>query len=334
MGWPLRVGDFLLEWIATNSDRLFPIDSTLTAWLRAKATEYALYSSRTAKRFNHQRLDELFESRLEADEGARYSKYLTLDLSTLCPYVSGPNSVKVATPLAELESRNIRVDRAYIISCTNSRRSDFAAAARVFREAAAGGVIPKIPSHVNLYIAAASMLEQQAAEEQGDWQVLLDAGAIALPSACGPCIGLGVGLLEPGEVGISASNRNFKGRMGSPDAQAYLASPEVVAASALAGKIQGPGWYAKPAGWTGVKKSEGEAFQEKSVDEALESVIGKLDSIIESHAATTKDETLTELFPGFPEKIRGEIVFCDADNLNTDGIYPVSPPVYPQDYPH
>lgn len=57
------------------------------------------------------------------------------------------------------------------------------------------------------------MLEQQAAEEAGDWQTLVDAGAIVLPSGCGPCIGLGTGLLEPGEVGISASNRNFKGRM-------------------------------------------------------------------------------------------------------------------------
>ena len=80
---------------------------------------------------------------------------------------------------------------------------------------------------------AASAPEQEAAESAGDWQAMLDAGAQPLPAGCGPCIGLGTGLLEPGEVGISASNRNFKGRMGSRDAQAYLASPEVVAASAL-----------------------------------------------------------------------------------------------------
>jgi homoaconitate hydratase len=82
----------------------------------------------------------------------------------------------------------------------------------VFKDAAAeNGTVPKIADHVNFYIAAASSLEQQAAEEQGDWQVLLEAGAQALPSGCGPCIGLGTGLLQPGEVGISASNRNFKG---------------------------------------------------------------------------------------------------------------------------
>ena len=184
----------------------------LKAWLRAKATEYALYDANAAKRFNHQRLDELFKNPLEADKGAKYAKYLTLNLSTLCPYVSGPNSVKVATPLAELEPQNIKVDRAYVISCTNSRRSDLAAAARVFKEAAAknNNIIPKIPDHVNFYIAAASLPEQKAAEEQGDWQALLDAGAQALPAACGVCIGLGVGLLEPGDVGISSSNRNFK----------------------------------------------------------------------------------------------------------------------------
>jgi homoaconitate hydratase len=84
----------------------------------------------------------------------------------------------------------------------------------VIRDKAAtnGGVIPKVANHVKFYIAAASLPEQRAAEEQGDWQVLLDAGAEALPSGCGPCIGLGTGLLEPGMTGISASNRNFKVR--------------------------------------------------------------------------------------------------------------------------
>ena len=310
----------------------------LKAWLRAKATEYALYDTNTAKRFNHQRLDELFETPLEADEGARYVKHLTLNLSTLCPYIAGPNSVKIATPLAELEPQNIKVDKAYVISCTNSRRSDLAAAARVFKEAALknNNIVPRIPDHVNFYIAAASLPEQKAAEEQGDWQALLDAGAQALPAACGACIGLGKGLLEPGEVGVSASSRNFVGRMGSREAQAYLASPEVVAASALAGKISGPGWYRRPKDWAGVEGSEGEPFAEKSAGEALEAMIGKLDSIIDASSAPSSAESeggeggedaLAELCPGFPEKIGGEIVFCDADNLNTDGIYPVTTPV-------
>ena len=126
--------------------------------------------------------------------------------------------MKISTPLSELAPKNIKVNKAYILSCTNSRSSDLKAAANVFRDAAkASGSreIPKIADHVQLYIAAASINEQKIAEKEGSWQTLLDAGAIPLPAACGPCIGLGQGLLEDGDVGISASNRNFKGRMGS-----------------------------------------------------------------------------------------------------------------------
>jgi homoaconitate hydratase len=126
--------------------------------------------------------------------------------------------VKISTPLSELAPKNIKINKAYIVSCTNSRSSDLKAAAKVFQDTAkANGSqeIPKIADHVQLYIAAASTNEQKIAEKEGSWQTLLDAGAIPLPAACGPCIGLGQGLLKDGDVGISASNRNFKGRMGS-----------------------------------------------------------------------------------------------------------------------
>src|SRR5207244_10140219 len=98
----------------------------------------------------------------------------------------------------------------------------------------------KVAQSVQFYLGAASKWVQEEAERRGTWQTLMDAGARPLPAGCGPCIGLGVGLLEKGEVGISATNRNFKGRMGSRHAQCYLASPEVVAASAVAGYIRGP----------------------------------------------------------------------------------------------
>ncbi|KAF2672326.1 mitochondrial homoaconitase [Microthyrium microscopicum] len=332
----LTIANMTTEWGALSG--LFPIDSILKGWLRAKATEFALYESAELStssgvtRFNHQALDTLLENPMKADTGASYAKQLTLDLDSLSPYVAGPNSVKVATPLHELEAQNIKVDKAYLVSCTNSRRSDLAAAAKVFKDAAASnnGKIPQIPSHVKFYIAAASLPEQQAAEEQGDWQALLEAGAQPLPSGCGPCIGLGTGLLEPGEVGISASNRNFKGRMGSTDAKAYLASPEVVAASALAGKMTGPGWYQKPTGWTGVETREGEPFEPLSVHDTLSNIIGKFDGIIAAGVGdatakskdSTKSTSLTEVLPGFPERVSGEIIFCDADNVNTDAIYP------------
>ncbi|KAF4120663.1 homoaconitate hydratase, partial [Geosmithia morbida] len=341
----LTIANMTTEWGALSG--LFPIDDVLISWLRAKATTSAMLNPEQAEqgRFNHSRLNELLENQLTADRGATYAKELYLNLSTLAPFVAGPNSVKVATPLNKLEAENIPLNKAYLVSCTNSRSSDIAAAARVFREAAAehGEEAAKIAPGVQFYIAAASIPEQQAAEEAGDWQILVNAGASVLPAGCGPCIGLGTGLLEPGEVGISASNRNFKGRMGSTDAKAYLASPEVVAASALKGKIAGPGWYQKPEGVEKVIIGEGsgdhEADKAASIEGALEKLIADAESMIsfaekdlggeESAAASTPaaaeeeaDESLTEILPGFPEKVEGEIIFCDADNINTDGIYP------------
>ncbi|KAL8788996.1 MAG: hypothetical protein Q9213_001405 [Squamulea squamosa] len=345
----LAIANMTTEWGALTG--LFPIDETLQRWLRYKATEATLCDGSpdriSRSQFSHQRLDELFANPLVADRGAKYSKHLHLDLSTLSPYVSGPNSVKVATPLANLEAQNIKIDKAYLVSCTNSRASDLAAAAQVFKNVteANGGTTPKVAEGVEFFIAAASAPEQAAAEASGDWRTLLQAGAQPLPAGCGPCIGLGTGLLEPGEVGISASNRNFKGRMGSTDAKAYLASPEVVAASALHGRIASPGRYEQPLGWSGVIRGEGDGIKENrkmaSMKEAFEEVvmarekgfervIAQLDDIVaeaemdnlEPGSGSKDDDHLTEVLPGFPERVEGEIVFCDADNINTDGIYP------------
>jgi homoaconitate hydratase len=332
----LAIANMTTEWGALSG--LFPIDAMLQAWMRAKATTSALFDTKegSESRFSHARIDDLIQNQLVADKGAAYAKSLYINLSTLSPYVSGPNSVKVATPLRDLEAQDIKLNKAYLVSCTNSRASDLAAAAKVFKDAAIDGKVPKVASGVEFYIAAASLPEQEAAEDAGDWQALLEAGAKPLPAGCGPCIGLGTGLLEPGEVGISASNRNFKGRMGSTDAKAYLASPEVVAASALNGKISGPGWYEKPVGVEKVVLGEGNGVAEEdkaiSIEEALDKIIFEAESLIsgaekslfggEVESAAEDEGALTEILPGFPEKVEGEIVFCDADNINTDGIYP------------
>src|SRR2546421_8522153 len=158
------------------------MDNVLKGWLRSKATMAAMDKSEgqsTSERFSHARLDQLFEQRIEADKGAQYAKHLHLDLGTLSPYVSGANSVKVATPLGELESQSIKINKAYLVSCTNSRASDLAAAAKVFKDAAIenDGRIPKIAEGVSFYIAAASLPGQKVAEEQGDWQAMIEAGA-------------------------------------------------------------------------------------------------------------------------------------------------------------
>ena len=341
----LAISNMSTEWGALSA--LFPIDTMLRSWLRSKATEAAMFKDsqldrgNTHHRFVHSRIDNLLLNPLSSDPGAKYSKRLLLNLSSLSPYVSGPNSVKVANPLRDLEKKEIKVDKAYLVSCTNSRASDIAAAAKVFKKAAEkseDGRIPLVPQHVKFFIAAASKLEQQAAEEQGDWQVLLSAGAHPLPSGCGPCIGLGTGLLEPGEVGISASNRNFKGRMGSTKAKAYLASPEVVASSALRGYICGPGWYKKADGIDKVMYAESVAEasgdQATTVEDALQKIISQADSIVDdaernlrkeaerSDCGRLVEEGTTEIVSGFPERVSGEIIWCSANNVNTDAIYP------------
>ncbi|HMD15558.1 MAG TPA: homoaconitase [Terriglobales bacterium] len=220
------------------------------------------------------------------DTDAVYAARITLDLAQVTPHVSGPDMVQAMQSLAEIEKNKVAIQKAYLISCVNSRLEDLAAAAAVLKD-------KKIASGVKFYLSAASKWVQEEAERRGIWQTLVDAGAHPLPSGCGPCIGLGVGLLEPGEVGISATNRNFKGRMGSRDAKCYLASPEVVASSAVTGYICGPHEFANLA--------PKRAYTEL--------------------APATGGSEKVEILAGFPQRVKGRLVFMPQDNVNTDAIY-------------
>ena len=274
----LTIANMTTEWGALAG--VFPCDEVTLGWLRGRIG--------TGVRITAEAVADLETSILEPDSDAHYAVLLEMDLGSVEPTVCGPDSVKVARPVSEVG--DIAVQKAYLLSCTNARSGDLAAAA-----AALGG--KGVADGVEFYVAAASDRIQAEAEESGDWQALLDAGARPLPPGCGPCIGLGVGLLEDGEVGISATNRNFKGRMGSRDAQAYLASPAVVAASAVAGRICAP---EGPGGGAG----------------------GALEPHISRPAAAPREASAVEILDGFPATIEGELVLLDADNLNTDGIYP------------
>lgn len=290
----LTIANMTTEWGALSG--VFPIDDVVKNWYAKRL----LRVGPTHPRINAETVDALAAKgeELKPDEDAYYAKTLTIDLSTLSEYVSGPNSVKIGTPAAELSKQEIKVNKAYLVSCTNSRLSDIKAAANVIGD-------NKLAPGVEFYIAAASSEVQADAEADGAWKTLLNAGCTPLPAGCGPCIGLGAGLLEPGEVGISATNRNFKGRMGSRDALAYLASPEVVAASAVLGKIA-------------------------TAEEVLGKPIPAVSQVTKTVTINPKPEdedVATEgsaggILEGFPEFIEGELVFCDADNVNTDGIYP------------
>jgi len=168
---------------------------------------------------------------LYPDADAEYAATYTIDLATIPLTVSVPHTVDATRPLAEVAGT--RVQQAFIGTCTNGRLEDLAAAAEVVRgrHVAAGTRLVVVPASSEVYAAAM---------ERGYVQALLLAGAMIGVPGCGPCMGNHLGVLAPGDVCISSANRNFKGRMGQPDAEIYLASPGVVAASAITGVITDP----------------------------------------------------------------------------------------------
>ncbi|KAI8803581.1 aconitase A [Cladochytrium replicatum] len=292
----LTIANMTTEWGALAG--VFEVDEFTLDWLKKRAKTLSLRSGQSLHpRINEDRIRQLEANPILPDTDARYAKHLTLDLATVSPWVSGPNSVKVATPLVELEKKNIKIHKAYVVSCVNSRAHDLRAAAEVLKSR-------KVAEGVELYVAAASSEVQSDVLASGHWDILLQAGARPLPAGCGPCIGLGAGLLQDNEVGISATNRNFKGRMGSPLAQAYLSSPAVVAASAVAGRICGPGSL-------------------NLTVKALPSISPKgTYNDLSGSTASAQEPAAGTVIPGFDTNLRGGLLFCDADNVNTDGIYP------------
>lgn len=292
----LTIANMTTEWGALAG--VFPIDIVTFDWLESRAVALekrglsGVASDRSAvdgasPRLNFGAISKLKHSAPFADPDAFYSKTLSLDLASIEPQIAGPDSVKVINPAKKLETENIEIHKAYLLSCVNSRVNDLAEAAGVIKG-------QKVADHVEFYVAAASSEVQRESQTRGDWQTLLDAGAIPLPPGCGPCIGLGIGLLEEGEVGLSATNRNFRGRMGARSAKTYLASPAVVAASAVAGKIVSP-------------------FESTGLNPQVEITLG---------AEQPQQIRKFDIQEGFPETLSGNIVFCHQDNLNTDGIFP------------
>ena len=261
----------------------FPVDAVTIAYMRGVQQRLKAIG---VDRITEKDVDGWEKNPLVPDADAVYAARITLDLAQITPHVSGPDTVQAMQSLAEIEQKKVAIQKAYLISCVNSRSEDLAAAAKVLKG-------KKIAPGVKFYLSAASKWVQEDAERNGVWQTLIDAGAQPLPSGCGPCIGLGVGLLEAGEVGISATNRNFKGRMGSRDAKCYLASPEVVAASAVAGYIRGPHGFANRA-------------PQRTYTE-LSAAAGGAEKV--------------EILAGFPQRVQGRLVFLPQDNVNTDAIY-------------
>jgi len=277
----MTIANMTTEWGALVG--WFGYDETTSHFLRGRAA--VLSAAGIDDRLTGAMIDSWDAEPPGPDDDAGYAAEIHLDLRQVSPHVAGPDTVGVIRPVSELEEERLPIQKAYLLSCVNSRLSDLAEAADVLRGR-------RVADEVELYMAAASAAVQAEAEAKGIWQDLIKAGARPLPPGCGACIGLGVGLLEAGEVGISATNRNFKGRMGSRDAEAYLASPAVVAASALAGFITGP-----------------------------DDLGSSLPKFRFTDLGWTPPPREVAILDGFPERLEGRCLLLPVDNLNTDGIY-------------
>lgn len=171
-----------------------------------------------------------------ADDDAEYEEVHRFDVTGLEPMVAFPHDPGNVHPASAAQAENIRIDQAFLGSCTNARQEDLEVAARVMKGR-------KVADGVRMLVSPASQEVYRDALKAGWLEVLADAGCLVEHSTCGPCFGGHLGVLGDGETCISSSNRNFQGRMGSASAQVYLASPATVAASAIAGHIVDPRDY-------------------------------------------------------------------------------------------
>ncbi len=195
-----------------------PVDETLLDWLRARTPE---------------RLE-----KIGPDADARYERVLDIDAGEDVPepQIACPHAVDNVKPLSALGE--VPVHQAVLGSCTNGRLEDLEIAARIL----AGR---KVHPRTRLVVVPASQPIYREAMRLGYLDTLVAAGGMIAPPGCGPCVGVHQGILAAGEVCVSSTNRNFIGRMGSKDSKVYLASPAVVAASAVAGRLEHPGSIVK-----------------------------------------------------------------------------------------
>ena len=165
------------------------------------------------------------------DKDAVYFDIKEYELSELEPQVAQPHSVDNVCPVSQL--RNISINQAFLGTCTNGRLEDLRVAAHILKG-------KRVKDGVKFIIAPASRQILLSAIKEGILENLIESGGVIVPPGCGCCVGTHQGVPANGEIVISTANRNFKGRMGNPNAYIFLASPATVAASALAGKITDP----------------------------------------------------------------------------------------------
>ena len=168
---------------------------------------------------------------MKTDDDAKSLQTMQIDVSNLEPQIACPNHVDNVKSISEVEG--INVDQVFLGSCTNGRLEDLRTAAQIIKG-------QHIAKNVRMLVIPASREIYTKAMDEGLLKIFVDSGALICNPCCGPCLGGHVGLLGAGEVSLSTSNRNFKGRQGSPDAEIYLSSAAVAAASAIKGSLTDP----------------------------------------------------------------------------------------------
>jgi 3-isopropylmalate/(R)-2-methylmalate dehydratase large subunit len=169
--------------------------------------------------------------RVAPDPDAVYAEEVAVDVGALAPQVACPHTVDHVKPVGEVAGT--KVDQIVIGSCTNGRFDDLETAARILRG-------KKIAKGVRMLVFPASWRIYKRALKEGILETLVDSGAVIVNPGCGCCLGVHQGALGDGEVALSTTNRNFKGRMGNPNAEVYLCSPATAAASSVTGAITDP----------------------------------------------------------------------------------------------
>ena len=168
---------------------------------------------------------------LKSDEDAEYAGKISINVSDLEPQIACPHSIDNVKPVKEVEG--LEVNQIFLGSCTNGRLEDLRVAAKILKG-------KKVKSNVRMIVIPASRKILLQALKEGLINIFLEAGCVICNPGCGPCAGAHQGILAPGEICLSTSNRNFKGRMGSVESEIYLASPATAAVTALEGKITDP----------------------------------------------------------------------------------------------
>jgi len=171
------------------------------------------------------------------DLGAKYERRLSIDVDGMPPMVACPYSPDNVRPLPDVAREHVRIDQAFLGSCTNARIEDL-------REGAALMKGHRVHAGVRFIVSPASTAIYRQSLGEGLIDVFTEAGAVFTNSSCSACFGGNMGILAPGEVCASSSNRNFPGRMGAKDARIYLMSPAAVVASAIRGEVTDPREFA------------------------------------------------------------------------------------------